>query len=260
MLDVVGQIGRIDLIFDGLREIVQFVLCVTLILFQGRFIDCAADVAIAILIIMAERFRENCTADGTRLCGRARRSRTGCMARGLDLGVGRVIATAALFISIPADFRARRSLRVMLRQVMSELLCKYRTADVAGLRSRACCSHTGRMARGLDLFVGCVVTAAASLIGVPTDLCAGRCLCLVLLEVVPERFRKNCTADGTRLRGRARCSCARRVARGFDLGVGRVIAAAARLVGIPTDLRARRGLCLMLLNVVAECRDRMRCC
>ena len=154
------------------------------------------------------------------------------MTRGLDLFVGRVVAAAASLIGIPADLCACRGLCLVIFNVVAKSLCKYRTADGTRLRGRARCSRTGRMTRGLDLFVGCVVATAARLIGIPADLRAGWCLCIVLLEVMPEC--RNCrrvriTALGTcilpsasrstcRLRSHAGRCCmliSRRCSRGF---------------------------------------------
>ena len=103
--------------------------------------------------------------------------------------------------------------------------------------------------------MGRVVAAAASLIGIPADLCACRGLCLVIFNVVAERFREDGAAYAAGLRGRARCSRTGRMTRGLDLGVGCVVATAARLIGIPADLRAGWCLCIVLLEVMPECRN-----
>ena len=100
---------------------------------------------------------------------------------------------------------------------MAERLCENRAADVAGLRGRTRRSRAGRVARGLDLGVGRVVTPAARFIGIPADLRAGWCLCLMFLNVMAKSLCKYRTADGTRLRGRAGRCCAGRMARGLNL-------------------------------------------
>ena len=67
------------------------------------------------------------------------------------------------------------------------------------------------------------------------------------------------TADRAGLSRRTRCRRARRMTGGRDLLVRRIVTAAARLVGLPADLRTRRRFGRVLYKIVPERRDRPRC-
>lgn len=64
---------------------------------------------------------------------------------------------------------------------------------------------------------------------------------------MPEGCFQFRTAHRTSLRRQTGSSRTRRMTFRRDLYIGRIIAARTGIIGIPADLRTRRGLCFMML-------------
>ena len=99
---------------------------------------CIADIAIHNGIIRAAF----CTSRGHLIFPYGLRSgMSGC----LDLGVGRIIASTASLIGVPADLRASRGLCIVLLEIMAERLCENRAAYAASLCGRTCRCRSGNV-------------------------------------------------------------------------------------------------------------------
>ena len=190
--------------------------------------------------LMAERCLQLRTADRASLSRRTRCRRAGLVAqRCLQL-------CAADRANLRRRTRCRRTGRMAQRCLQ---LC---AADRAGLRLRAGRGRSRRMTGGRDLLVSRIVAAAARLVCFPADLRTRRRFAGVLCKVMAESCFELCPADRANLRRRTRCRRTGRMAGGCDLCVCRIIAAAARLISLPADLRTRRRLAGVRDKIVPE--------
>ena len=141
-------------------------------------------------------------ANGTSLRRYTSRLGTGSMTFRGDLYIRRVVAAGTGIISVPADLRTSSRLCLMVLQIMTEGRSKLRTADRTSLRRQARCSRTRRMTLCRDLLIRRIVAAGTSIVSIPTDFRTSSCLCLMVLQIMPEGRNKLRTADRTNLRSR----------------------------------------------------------
>ncbi len=107
-----------------------------------------------------------------------------------DFLVGGVIALAANIVSLPANFRTGRRLRLKVYQVVS-----FRLA-MAGVPFAYAAMGTAVISLPLppivvkrrDFLVGGVIAPLTGIIIFPANLCTGRCLCPMALQVVTLRL------------------------------------------------------------------------
>ena len=156
----------------------------------------------------------------------------GRMAGGRELLVGRVVASRAGVVGVPALLGAGRGLSLVVHKVVAKsrnysvLTTQLGAADVA-VDNRVVAAGfgagrsahvlddglSGRMAGGREFLIGRVVAARAGIVGFPTDRGAGRSLSLVVHEIVAQC--RNGNGLSLRLKGRIREFCSE------DCGTGR---------------------------------------
>ena len=141
-------------------------------------------------------------ANGTSLRRYTSRLGTGSMTFRRDLLIRRIVAAGTGIISVPADLRTSSCLCLMVLQIMTEGRSKLRTADRTSLRRQARCSRTRRMTLCRDLLIRRIVAAGTSIVSIPTDFRTSSCLCLMVLQIMPEGRNKLRTTDRTNLRSR----------------------------------------------------------
>ena len=111
------------------------------------------------------------------------------------------------------------------------------------------------MTEGRNDFIRRIIAVFARFVWLPAFRRTSRILTEVRYRFVAESLYQYRAAFSTRLWCRTRCGRSRRMTRGRDLAVSRVTAARAGIVSIPADLGTRCGLCLVMFEIMAECRN-----
>ena len=218
--------------------------------------------------------------------GRRRRLRpvTEVVAQSRDLCVGRIIASRAGVVSIPADVGAGRGLRLVVDEIVAECGNLARLEGVAAGTDPLFFSgfSAGRrrrlrpvpevVAQCRELHIGRVVASRTGVIGIPADFSAGRSLCLMVDQIMTQRINLSglCRiASGTdpvlyALFRTGRLCGHRPVAPGMaefrKLDIGCIFASRTGVVGLPADVGAGRSFCLMVDQVMAGHRNHFGVC